>query len=519
MEIGKVVGGSVSEKLIIRLKSNANVDVGDILKVQEQNTIYYVKVINIGINSMIPGQFIEDIAGQELEHEVKYELFDEKDRFYKLCEAKTLKVIREGAFGPARTIPNYFANVNTVDEKDFEFLKNKGEIPVGWLRLGMKNLPNVIISLPARTLISHHVLVSAATGKGKSNFAKVFIRGMLYLENSSTIVLDPHNEYYGEKGIKGLRDHNRKEKLVYFTPRAKDYPGAEKLMIHSDDLEPSDFYGIVNITEAQQEAMDLAHRIYSQEWIRLLVKEKNTKDIVIDMQNKVQPVTIAALKRKLNYILELEDGESGLTFTLKPRSESSIFERVKKAVSDSKIVIIDSSLVGDEAEKLIAGSIVRRLFLLYRKTKQLNPEKFDTLPELMILFEEAPRVLGKDVLAQGTNIFERIAREGRKFKVGLCAITQMPSLLPREILSQMNTKIILGIPSPSDRRLLFLLARSNQVFQRHAVFQLLLFVVLSRFERRAIPRSVLFGLLIPGRIIRPLLVLPLMPLLARNCSG
>jgi hypothetical protein len=48
-------------------------------------------------------------------------------------------------------------------------------------------------------------------------------------------------------------------------------------------------------------------------------------------------------------------------------------------------------------------------------------------------------------------VFEKIAREGRKFKVGLCAITQMPSLIPKEILSQMNTKVILGMPSQSDR--------------------------------------------------------------------
>ena len=60
-------------------------------------------------------------------------------------------------------------------------------------------------------------------------------------------------------------------------------------------------------------------------------------------------------------------------------------------------------------------------------------------------------MLGKEVLEKGPNIFSTIAREGRKFKIGLCAITQLPSLIPRQILANMNTKIILGIEMAPER--------------------------------------------------------------------
>jgi DNA helicase HerA-like ATPase len=79
----------------------------------------------------------------------------------------------------------------------------------------------------------------------------------------------------------------------------------------------------------------------------------------------------------------------------------------------------------------------------------------DTLegkPVISIVLEEAPRVLGKDVLEKGSNIFSTIAREGRKFKVGLIAITQLPSLIPRDILANMNTKIILGTEMVQERQ-------------------------------------------------------------------
>jgi DNA helicase HerA-like ATPase len=79
----------------------------------------------------------------------------------------------------------------------------------------------------------------------------------------------------------------------------------------------------------------------------------------------------------------------------------------------------------------------------------------DTLnnkPAISIVLEEAPRVLGKEVLEKGSNIFSTLAREGRKFKVGLIAITQLPSLIPRDILANMNTKIILGTEMVSERQ-------------------------------------------------------------------
>ena len=73
-------------------------------------------------------------------------------------------------------------------------------------------------------------------------------------------------------------------------------------------------------------------------------------------------------------------------------------------------------------------------------------------PVISVVLEEAPRVLGTKVLEQGSNIFETLAREGRKFKVGLLAITQLPSEIPKSILANMNTKIILGLEMNAERQ-------------------------------------------------------------------
>ncbi|VVB75261.1 DNA double-strand break repair helicase HerA [Candidatus Tiddalikarchaeum anstoanum] len=450
MIIGKIVGGSVSDKIIIRLKSNSEIDVGDILLINDPKALFYVKVINVSITSMVPAQFIEEMAGNDLEYQDGINLFDDKDRFYRIAEAKILK-IKKAEFVPPRTIPNFFSDVKKVTAEDFKFLENEGEVEVGNLRLGTDYLRDVIIKLPAKKLISHHILVSAATGKGKSNFVKVFIRGLLNNKEIAKIIIDPHAEYYGNKGMKGLSHHPLHNEIEYYTPRWNDTAGSEELKVYAEDLVPSDFHGVVELSDAQKEAMDALYKTYNETWIRTLIIDKPVNTIYEDLKRNVGLSTLFALRRRLSYTLELNDDENGLVFTLKKRNSKSVFEKIEKAVISGKTIIVDTSMLGSEAEKLLSAAIVSREFNLFRKTKQLNPEAFKTLPELLIVFEEAPRVLGIEALSHGTNVFERIAREGRKFNVGLCAITQMPSLISKEILSQMNTKIILGVPSPADR--------------------------------------------------------------------
>ena len=99
---------------------------------------------------------------------------------------------------------------------------------------------------------------------------------------------------------------------------------------------------------------------------------------------------------------------------------------------------------------MIGSLIANEAFNRYKYHKMNGV--LDSKPVISIVLEEAPRVLGKDVLEAGPNIFSTIAREGRKFKVGIVAITQLPSLIPREILANINTKIILGIEMKPERQ-------------------------------------------------------------------
>ena len=118
---------------------------------------------------------------------------------------------------------------------------------------------------------------------------------------------------------------------------------------------------------------------------------------------------------------------------------------------DGKIVIIDTSKLADQTELLIGSMIASKVFYRYRASK--GKGQLDNNCPISIIIEEAPRVLSNEQLQEaGENIYSTIAREGRKFKVGLIAITQLTSLIPKIILSNLNTKIILGNEMSAERR-------------------------------------------------------------------
>jgi hypothetical protein len=115
------------------------------------------------------------------------------------------------------------------------------------------------------------------------------------------------------------------------------------------------------------------------------------------------------------------------------------------------VVIVDTSRLLNEAELLIGSIVVGQIFDRYQGYKSTG--ELEGKPVVSVAIEEAPRVLGSEVLATaGDNIYSTVAREGRKFNVGLVAITQLTSLIPRTILANMNTKIILGNEMPLERK-------------------------------------------------------------------
>ena len=260
---------------------------------------------------------------------------------------------------------------------------------------------------------------------------------------SGLLVLDPHDEYYGRNGL-GLKDHPSKN-ISYYTP-INPPPGARTLKINVRKLKPEHFNGAITLSDPQRQCFHAYYKKFRENWVEAIIREHKIEGV------RFHEDTMAVVKRKLIQLLNIEMNDLDI-------SCSGIFDNVAgentvaeicQDLENSKIVIIDTSFFSGAIEILVGSLITSEVFSKYRYYKRTG--RLNEKPVISIVLEEAPRVLGKKVLEQGSNVFDSIAREGRKFKIGLIAITQLPSEIPKNILANMNTKIILGIEMNSERQ-------------------------------------------------------------------
>ncbi|MGN1358552.1 MAG: ATP-binding protein [Bacilli bacterium] len=108
------------------------------------------------------------------------------------------------------------------------------------------------------------------------------------------------------------------------------------------------------------------------------------------------------------------------------------------------------NFVLEEIDDRLAKAMVKIFSrILFKFSKKLQPR--GAMP-IHIMLEEAHRYVqrDKDIDILGYNIFERIAKEGRKFGVILDLITQRPTELSETVLSQCSNFIIFKLNHPTD---------------------------------------------------------------------
>ncbi|MBN7771842.1 ATP-binding protein [Clostridium aminobutyricum] len=133
--------------------------------------------------------------------------------------------------------------------------------------------------------------------------------------------------------------------------------------------------------------------------------------------------------------------------------------------SKGQICIIDLSIVPLDIIHLVVSVISRLIFESLQRYRRYYSQE---LPTILVMEEahtfirkytESTEEFSADKLC--THIFERIAREGRKFGLGLVLSSQRPSELSQTVLSQCNSYILHRIVNDRDQELIRKLVPDN----------------------------------------------------------
>lgn len=125
---------------------------------------------------------------------------------------------------------------------------------------------------------------------------------------------------------------------------------------------------------------------------------------------------------------------------------------ISDSARDKQLVVIDCSEINADTLELLTG-VVSRLIFDYRK--KMHGEQRRKAPVHLIM-DEAHRYIKKDaqyILRE--NIFEKIAREGRKYSLYLMLSSQRPSELSGTVLSQCGNYIVHRIQNEFDLKYVY----------------------------------------------------------------
>ncbi|ADL42682.1 protein of unknown function DUF87 [Caldicellulosiruptor obsidiansis OB47] len=462
--IGKIIGGSYSEGLAIKVEDYSVVEstrIGAILVSQTEKRKYYCMLTDMVIEGMNKQALSELPRGNS---SLLLNRITRGTSIYTVFKAQPVLSydLEEKKNQPIRNIPPHASSVRRATYDDISdvfgsFEKNpKRYFPVGSV-LDMDENSTVCIDM--ERFIERSSGIYGRTGTGKSFIARLLMAGIILCDKASLLIFDAHSDHGPDsvdeenRHVKGLKSLFGSKVQIMATENFSSMTGVLPIEIDVRDVEIEDILSIaeeLNLNEtAQQVMIALKNRLETEgkHWLEeILINGEDLAERFKDSEAVVNRSSLLALIRKLSVLKELPY----LRYDRRPGTNSIdiILNYLQKGISvDITFGKSDKLLNYLFVTNVLSRRIYQRYMEMYERYIS-NRQKYSPPRPLVIAIEEAHRFLSPDVAKQ--TIFGTIAREMRKAKVSLMCIDQRPSQIDSEIASQIGTRVILSLSDEAD---------------------------------------------------------------------
>jgi len=305
-------------------------------------------------------------------------------------------------------------------------------------------------------LRNKRTMVFAQSGFGKTNLVKVLLYYMTRDTSYGKLIFDLNGEYFlrgtATYGLGDINENSIKDNVVVYTDKKLPeiyktenrfiFGGKVSLNMHkhlavgdilnfgagfSEVMKSFLLYldeeGVSNFIEKIDDYAENPSNLYRDFSDFFGEQKKDAKGNI--KEDTSARKTIMAIRKRIRHLIDEGSLHS---------SSSNLIENVFKCLKQGKTVIIDLSLKDNMDASIISTILVRKLF-------ESNKEKFtsdkpEEVVNAVVFVEEAQNVLSQEFVKSNANPFVRVAKEGRKFGLGLVAVTQRPSAISDEIRTQ-----------------------------------------------------------------------------------
>lgn len=396
--------------------------------------------------------------------------------------------------------PNVFRRtLETVPEIDAECFVVEGEHLTGFMRAISKSTKEGVrpLSLGHYTLdeeaeawldgnrfFQRHAVIVGSTGTGKSWTVARVIEQVAALPNASAILFDIHGEYgpLTGTGIQHLKiagpadlgkDKGLSDGIVFLPHWLLTYEEMLAMLLDRSDQNAPNQAMLFSreVTAAKQKRLESEerHDVLANFTIdspvpyilQDVIKQLSALDVHMDQgaRGEKQGIFYGKLTRFIQR-LEAKRNDRRLGFLFGAPDETMSYDWLSKLClqllggsrqhETGGVKIIDFSEVPSDILPLILGLVARTVFSVQQWVERAE------IHPIAILCDEAhlyiPERLSTDAVTElGFRSFERIAKEGRKYGVGLIVISQRPAEVNKTVLSQCNNFVAMRLTNAEDQ--------------------------------------------------------------------
>ena len=298
------------------------------------------------------------------------------------------------------------------------------------LKLGsLVNQSDVDVNVDANPILSRHLAILAMTGAGKSNTVSVLIDQLLGY-SVPIFVFDMHGEYKDASFPNG--DVN------VILPK-----------INPNYMAFNEIRRLVNIPSNGYIQERYFRKAFKEAKAKLSDGRANTNNFLQVMYDILYEQSLEeGSERQIIDVMNKIDDSMDRYSKLFDKNASNILSNIKAG----HVNVLDLSQVDEFVASVLVSHILRNS-LQRSKDAAHTGNKEDLLNNSVFFIMEEAHILAPNKRESDSKRWiQRVAREGRKFGLGLCLVSQSPKTVDHDALSQMNNMIILRLVEPEDQR-------------------------------------------------------------------
>lgn len=388
------------------------------------------------------------------------------------------------------TVPEIDANCFSLEsERLTRFMQVISDVNTDGPKLSLGNFTldeDAIAYLNGNKLFQRHAVIVGSTGSGKSWTTARLLDQIAELPQANVVLFDIHGEYrplqndaFQHLRIAGPSDIEHKsgldEGVLHLPYWLLGYEALVSMFVDRSDQNAPNQSMIMTrtIVDTKKAALDpVADKEILDNFtidspvpfdINSVLAELKALDVqmVAGARSEKQGPYHGKLSRLIGR-LEAKQNDRRLAFLFQPPDacmDMAWLEKMVHAISAGRgaqngqsggIKIIDFSEVPSDVLPLMVSVLAQLIFStsLWTQSNQRHP--------IAIMCDEAHLYIPERMQADSSDavaveVFERIAKEGRKYGIGLVVISQRPSEVNRTVLSQCNNVIAMRLTNGDDQ--------------------------------------------------------------------